>query len=350
MSKPEISEVQNAYDSDSDFDFLGELTTGSLGEIKKDFNGSPWIVNVNVGGVPVPFKIDTGADVTVISEKDFLKFGNYPLEVPDRNLYGPGKTKLNVEGHFTSTISTQNGSCKQQIYVVKGLQQAFLGRPAIESLRIIQRVDHVSGGFDYQQQFPKLFQGLGKLRGSEYTIKLKPDAQPYSLTTPRRIPLPLLDQVKQELERMESIGVISKIDEPTEWCAGMVVIPKLNGKVRICVDLTKLNENVQREKHQLPAVDQTLGQLANAKVFTKLDANSGFWQIELAKESAKLTTFITPYGRFYFNRLPFGISSAPEHFQKRMSEILDGLDGVLCQADDILVHATTQGEHDARLA
>ena len=119
--------------------------------------------------------------------------------------------------------------------------------------------------------------------------------------------------------------------------------------MRICVDLTKLNESVCRENHPLPAVGQTLGQLANARVFTKIDANSGFRQIELAAESAKFTTFITPFGRFYFNRLPFGISSAPGHFQKRKSEILDGLDGVLCQADDILVHGATQAKHDVHL-
>ena len=91
---------------------------------------------------------------------------------------------------------------------------------------------------------------------------------------------------------------------------------KPNGKVRICVDLTKLNENIFRENHPLPCVDHTLGQLAGAEVFSKVDANSGFWQIPLASESRPLTTFITPFGRFCFNRLPFGVSSAPEHFQK----------------------------------
>ena len=96
----------------------------------------------------------------------------------------------------------------------------------------------------------------------------------------------------------------------------MVVVPKLNGKVRICVDLTRLNESVKRERHPLPAVDQTLAQLAGANVFTKLDANSGFWQIPLAPSSALLTTFITPFGQFCFHRMPFGISSAPEHFQR----------------------------------
>ena len=74
---------------------------------------------------------------------------------------------------------------------------------------------------------------------------------------------------------------------------------------RICVDVTKLNQSVCRECHILPSVEQVLAQIGNAKVFSKLDANSGFWQIELTPESAKLTTFITPYGCFCFNRLPF---------------------------------------------
>ena len=84
-------------------------------------------------------------------------------------------------------------------------------------------------------------------------------------------------------------------------------------------------------------------------MFSKLDANSGFWQIELSKESALRTTFITPFGRFCFNRIPFGITSAPEHFQKCMSEILTNLDGVVCQMDDIVVFGKSYHEHDQRL-
>ena len=90
---------------------------------------------------------------------------------------------------------------------------------------------------------------------------------------------------------MEEMGVIVKVTDPTEWCAGMVVVPKQNDKVRICVDLTRLNESVERERHILPAVDQTLAQLAGAKIFSKLDANSGFWQVPLSTESTHLTTF-----------------------------------------------------------
>ena len=115
------------------------------------------------------------------------------------------------------------------------------------------------------------------------------------------------------------------------------MVPKLDGKACICVDLTKFNESVCRDRHILPSVEHTLAQLGGAKVFTRLDANSGFWQIELSKESALLTTFITPFGRFCFNRLTFGITTALEHFQKRMSEILKGLEGVVCMVNDVLV-------------
>ena len=83
-----------------------------------------------------------------------------------------------------------------------------------------------------------------------------------------------MGKIGEELERMERLGVIAKVEVPTDWCAGMVVIPKTNGKVRICVDLTKLNQSVCNE-NATPAVEQTLAQLTGAQVFSKLDTNSG---------------------------------------------------------------------------
>ena len=125
-------------------------------------------------------------------------------------------------------------------------------------------------------------------------------------------------------------------------------MPKKNGTVRICVDLKMLNENVLREIHPLPKVDKTLALLSGATCFTKLDASSGFWQIPLSTDSRLLTTFLTPHGTFCLNKLP-DISCAPELFQKRVSNILEGLQGVVCQIDDVLVFGATRKEHDDRL-
>ena len=156
----------------------------------------------------------------------------------------------------------------------------------------------------------------------------------------------LRPQVQEELNRMEGMGVIEKVTEPTPWVAGMVAFPKKSGSIRICVDLNPLNESVRREIHPIPKLDETLAQLTGARVFSKLDANSGFWQIPLEEKSKLLTTFVTPFGRYCFNKLPFGISSAPELFQRRMNAILEGLDDLI---DDILIFGKDQAEHDTRL-
>ena len=99
----------------------------------------------------------------------------------------------------------------------------------------------------------------------------------------------------------------------------------------------------------MSSVDESLAKLGRSTIFSKLDAKSGFWQIPLDAESTLLTTFIAPSGRYCFNRLPFGISSAPEIFQRSMSQILVDLNGVICHMDDILIHGATQLEHDARV-
>ena len=190
--------------------------------------------------------------------------------------------------------------------------------------------------------------GLGTFEG-DFEIRLSPNAQPFALHTPRNVPLPLHKKVNDELDQMESQGIISKVEVPTPWCAGMVVVPKQNQTVCICVGLKPLHTDVLCETHPLPKVDDVLGQLAGAKIFSKLDANSGFWQIPLAKYSQILTTFITPYGRYCINKMPFGISSAAEHFQRWMSQILEGLPGVVCFFDDILIYGQDEKQHSTCL-
>jgi hypothetical protein len=276
--------------------------------------------------------------------------GHIQLHKPEKVLCGPDQKELDVVGCTTVTLAYRGNTTSQTAYIIRELKNNLLGLPAIQSLHLLKKVDEVEemSAASVKEQFPKLFQGLGTLRG-EYQIMLKPGAQPFALTTARNVALPLRPKVKEELSRMEALGVITKVEEPTDWCAGMVAVPKPSGDVRICVDLKPLNESVRREFHALPKVDDNLAQLAGATVFSKLDANSGFWQVPLAVDSRPLTTFITPFGRYWFNKLPFGISSAPEHFQRQMNKILEGLEGILCHLDDVLVFGSNQKQHDERL-
>ena len=319
-----------------------------LGAIHRK-RGDQWKVTLQLDGQPIEFRIDTGADVTIIPKEMYVGSAHKPLQRAQSQLSGPDLSTLQVKGLFTGKLKLGDKEIDEEIYVARKLTRPLLGAPAIEALGLAKRVcPVVKEEGQYREEFPSLFSGLGKLN-EEYKIQLNKDAQPFALSTPHRVAIPLMPKVQEELKRMEKLGVIEKVEDPTEWCAGMVMVPKADGRVRICVDLTKLNESICRERHLLPAVDQTLAQLAGAKVFTKLDANSGFWQIPLAKESSRLTTFITPFGRYCFKRLPFGFTSVPEHFQRRISSILAGLDGVVCQMDDILVHGKDQAQHDTRL-
>ena len=128
---------------------------------------------------------------------------------------------------------------------------------------------------------------------------------------------------------------IAPMTTPTEWISSIVVVPKKNGKLRICLDPKDLNRAIQREKYQLPTIDIAT-RLYGAKVFTVMDVHNGFWHVRLEEESTYLTTFQTPFGRFRWKRMPFGISSAPEVFQRRMHEFIEGLDGIEVIADDFI--------------
>ena len=154
--------------------------------------------------------------------------------------------------------------------------------------------------------------------------------------TPRRVPVALEKEVKEKIAEMEKKGIIVKETSPTEWISSMVVVAKPN-KIRICLDPKDLNKAVLRPKYQMPTLEEILPKLNGAKVFTTLDAKDGFYQIGLDEESSKLTTFWTPFGRYRYLRLPFGISVAPEEFECKLQEKLSDLEGTHVLRDDILV-------------
>ena len=159
--------------------------------------------------------------------------------------------------------------------------------------------------------------------------------------------IPLLPSVIEEIRQVEQEDIIAPMNEVSEWCVPIVPVVRPGRKrVRICVDLRKLNKSIVREKYPLPTLDDILHKLSKSRVFSRLDARSGYWQIPLDDASSMLTTFITPVGRFCFKRLPFGITCASEIFQRKIGEILAGIQGVEIYQDDILVHAPTIKHHN----
>lgn len=334
------SEVSEVDDEDGEEYNIGVVKGG---------HDSRWRVNLEVNGVGVVFRVDTGADVTVISDDLYRSFfQKFRLVLIKDKLFGPGRNPLQIRGKFRASLAYKSKRTEQDIYVICGEQEPLLGKHAIDALKLIKWIGLVDLK-DLEKGYPSLFGDIGAVKGECYKIEIDDGVRPFAINAPRRVPLNLKSKVRAELDRLESLGVIEKIDKPTPWVAGMVVVPKKNGEVRICVDYQSLNKAVRRERWILPAVDEILNQLSGAKFFSKLDCRNGYFQIELHPDCKELTTFITPFGRYYYNRMPMGITSAPEVYHKIMTKTLDGMEGVLTLLDDSVVYGRTEEEHDERL-
>ena len=206
----EVDDRDGESDDESDA-YLGTIDSESL--VLSSFSSNsdePWIIDLKVGQGFIRF-VDCGADVTVISEDMYLKIGKLPLEKSSKRLYGPGNVPLKVMGSFTAKLETNASSAVERIYVVKGLDRCQLGRPAITKLDLLE-FKHPNASLSeviiletVKLKYPNLFRELGEMSG-KYCVTLKEGAKPYALSVPRRVPIPLLPQVKQELENMEKNG------------------------------------------------------------------------------------------------------------------------------------------------
>ena len=201
------------------------------------------------------------------------------------------------------------------------------------------QVDELLKGYD------KLFTGLGCLPG-EHTIEIDPSYTPV-VHSPRRVPVALKEQIKEELQRMENAGVVVKQKEPTDWVNSMVTVIKPE-KIRVCIDPRDLNRAIKREHYPMKTTEDMVAEMSDAKVFSVLDATSGYWQMKLDEKSSKLCTFNTLFGRYRFTRLPSGIKSAPEVFQKKMSQILENIDMMVLRLGVVLYQEGQPVEYASR--
>ena len=143
--------------------------------------------------------------------------------------------------------------------------------------------------------------------------------------------------------------VITRVYEPTPWVSSNTYARKKSGKIRIFLDSKDLNKAISRPHYQTRTLDNISHLLCNAKIFSKIDARSGYWAVCLDHASSLLTTFNTHIGRYRFLRLPFGLNLAQDVFQEHMDTILQGLTGVINIADDIVVYGNNVQMHDSNL-
>lgn len=176
-----------------------------------------------------------------------------------------------------------------------------------------------------------MFTGEGRF---EEKLHLEVDKEiPPSKIPVRKVPMALKKPIKQELDWLVKLDVLSKVEVPTDWISSMVAVQKKDGSIRLCIDPKPLNKALKRNHYPHPDIEDLLLDLAKAKVFTVVDAKNGFWHVQLDQESSYLTTFATPWGRYRWKRMPFSVSPAPEEFQRYLDSALEGVKAI---CDDML--------------
>lgn len=201
---------------------------------------------------------------------------------------------------------------------------------------------------DLKQIFPETFDGQVGLFEGVVTLKLSPDAKPVQLP-PRAVPQSIMPQLKKELDKMEEEGIIRACPETTEWVHNLVTVVKKNGTLRICLDPRNLNKYLIRNVHYTASWEDVQHSFRNGQFFSTLDAKSGYWTKQLDEQSQLLTAFNTPFKKYCFVRLPFGLSASSEIFCEHMDRVLAGIPGTFPCADDVKVQGSTEERHDIHL-
>ena len=190
--------------------------------------------------------------------------------------------------------------------------------------------------------------GLGTIKGHKADIQVKDGVSPV-FRKARPVPYAVKEKVDREIERHQHEGVIKKV-ESSEWALPIVCVPKRNGSIRICGDFkVSLNPVLISNPYPLPNADDLVATLAGGKIFSKLGLSNAYQQLELTEESQKYLTINTHKGVYAYQRLTFGIATAPSTFQAVMDQILQGMANVVCYLDDILIASRTEEEHLATL-
>lgn len=313
---------------------------------------APLILSMKVGGEPLQMLVDTGAAASIISESTYARSwpeGKRPmLEKADVLLRTYTGERIKVLGKSSVEVNFGDQCAQLELLVVEGNGPSLVGRDWLRVLKPNLSVFYAGRGSELEElmkRHSQLFKDeLGRVKGIEVRIHVDGAAKPRFFKA-RPVPFALRGKVEQELERLRSEGIIEPV-QFSDWAAPVVPVVKQDGSIRLCGDYKMtINCVANVDSYPLPRIDDLLASVTGAKVFSKLDLSHAYLQLPLEEGSKKFVTIATHKGLFRYNRLPFGIASAPAIFQRTMEGILQGIPHVLVYIDDILVADGSTSEH-----
>ena len=342
-----VKVVAEQSNSDSDCEYVYKLSQSNI---------DPPVFTVKINGMKYNLLADSGASVNILCVEDYEKLKAKPkLQPQTKKVFSyNSKQPLDVLGKFDANVQYKNKQCDTRFIVVDS-NNSLLSWQTSKLLGLLCHVNQISKTFDdkiakLKTDYEDIFTGLGKLKGVKVKLHIDEDVPPVAQTH-RRPAFHVRKQVEEQLKTDEDNDVIESPVGPTPWVSPIVVIPKKTpGKVRVCVDMRAANKAIKRERHSSPTLTELVNILNGSVVYSKIDLNQAYNQLEIAEESRYITTFATHVGLKRYKRLTFGINSAAEVFQEEIRKALSGLAGVLNISDDILVYGANDEDHFQHLS
>lgn len=308
------------------------------------------LIECEVGGILIEMIVDSGSDANLLTVETWEMMKAKCIIVQkcikgsDKILKAYGSDlPLVILGSFVAVVKLAKRSVSAEFFVVEKGQRNILGDATSKQLGVLKI------GVDINQvQDGQLTPEFPRIKGVQVHIQMDPSIVPVFQPL-RRIPIPLEHAVNQKLDELLSKDIIESKKGPATWVSPLVVAKKSNGEIRLCVDLRRVNQAVIRERHPMPIIEDVLAKIGRGNIWSSLDIKDAFFLLELDEESRSVTTFISHRGLYQFKRLPFGLVSAPEIFQRTMDGILADCEGTYWYLDDVGVEGSTLEEHDERL-
>ena len=347
-----------------------EYNQKSVAAVKKEQQLGPrkTVVNVEIRAKQIKLLLDTGSDITIMSKRNWQKLGQPRYEDTTAQVKAVNGSPVRIYGTFSVDFRILSHGKKwitgtglvyisdeidilgidwcMQLPEYKTLHSTYHVRSIAKEDIDPLRLKIVS---ELKSNYPGVFEpGLGKCSKAIATLQLIQNATPI-FRNKRPVPYAYQESVDKELDRLCSEQVLSPVDH-ANWAAPIVVVRKANGKVRVCADFsTGLNDALMLHQHPLPTTEDVFNKLCGGQLFSQIDLADAYLQIEMDKKSSEYVTVNTHRGLYRYNRLPFGVKSAPGIFQQIMDKMTVGLRGVVAYLDDIIITGRNHQEHRQNL-
>ena len=312
----------------------------------------PYREKMTVNGIDINMEIDTGASFSVINEKTLQEIsrgkGNLDLKQTEISLRTYTGEKISPKGITEVVVEYNNQVSRLPLLVLKGNGPNLIGRNWLENICLnwtsIKRLAKPNLE-EVLNKYDDLFTDeLGKLNGVTAKIYVDPSTKPIFCKA-RSVPYTMKPKIEKELERLERQGTIETV-QYSDWATPVVPIIKPDGSVRLCGDYKRTVNKVSRlDAYPLPKIEEVHNKLAGGKTFTELDLSHAYEQMVLDDASKDVVTINTHRGLYRYNRLPYGVSSAPGIFQRTMESLLNGIPYTGILLDNILISGPTDEEH-----